>query len=333
MSKVFFIKHNFLSKLERALQKLDLASLKGKRVAIKLHMGEYGNLNYIRPPIAGKIVEVLKKAGAEPFLIDSTTLYRAKRFTPKGYLDTARRNGFTEETVGCPIVISNEPVQKEGKLFQVGVIKEIAEADALLVLTHCKGHMFSGLGGAIKNLGMGAVDSKTKKVCHSKGFPLIDLQKCIGCGGCEKSCDFGAISIKEGKAQVNYSACWGCLKCMKACPEKAISPKECLPDHALASSALSVLECFDKKDLLFVNILTDISAKCDCASNAPFASVQNIGFLVSQDILAIENASVDLILKQSPGFFDKLGYRGPKQQIDWLEKQGYGRPDYELEEV
>ncbi len=332
MSKVFFIKDNFLPKLGNALQKFDLSAWKGKKVAIKLHMGEYGNLNYVRPPIAGKIVEVLKEAGAEPFLIDSATLYKAERHTPKKYLETARKNGFTEETMGCPVLASNTSVPKDGRLFPAGVIKEIAEADAMLVLTHAKGHAFSALGGAIKNLGMGAVDRSTKMACHDKANMQVSLEKCIGCGACVKVCPVNAISIKNEKASVSVR-CWGCGKCFKACPQKAMSPKEFLSDHGLASCALAVLECFGKKDLLFVSILMDICDVCDCHGDAPFARVQNIGFLLSQNILAIENATVDLILKESPGFFDRLGYRDPKQQIEWLEKEGCGKPDYELEEV
>lgn len=332
MGRTFLIEDDLLPNLGKTLQEFGLGNWKGKSVAVKLHMGEYGNLNYVRPPIAGKVVEVLKEAGAKPFLIDSTTLYRQKRFTPEDYLDTARRNGFTEETIGCPIKVSNTSVQKKGRLFPVNVIKEVAEADALLVLSHCKGHAFSGLGGAIKNLGMGCVDTATKKESHSVGHPLVNAENCIGCGDCEKACDFSAISMKGGKASVNYDSCWGCAKCIKACKHNALSPKKFLPDHALANCALSVLECFDRKDLLFVNVLMDISARCDCYSNAPSAQIPNIGILVSDSVLAADNASADLILERAgQDFFKKLGYRNPKQQVEWLEKQGYGNAAYKLE--
>ncbi len=334
MGKVYFVKDNFLEKLETALGIFDLRAWKGKSVAVKLHMGEYGNLNYVRPPIAGKIVEVLKAGGAKPFLFDSPTKYRVKRYTVEDYLDTARRNGFTEETIGCPIVISNDSVKRKGKLFDVGVCKEIAEADAMVVLSHCKGHAFTGLGGAIKNLGMGAVDRDTKKACHDKANMVVDFSRCKGCSLCVKHCPVGAIEVKGKKAVIDYEKCWGCAKCFKVCLQKAMSPKELMPDVALASCALPVLECFEKKNLLFVNVLMNISKMCDCHGDASLGELPDIGLLVGDNILAVDSASVDLINKRFGGdFFEAIGYRDPKQQISWLEQQGCGKRDYSLAEI
>jgi len=329
--KVYFIKTNFVKNLEPALGKFSLSAWKGKSVAVKLHMGEYGNLNYVRPPIAGKIVELLKAAGAKPFLYDSVTKYKAKRYTVGDYYDTARRNGFTEETIGCPIVISDNAIEKKGVLFDAGVCREIAEAGAMVVLTHCKGHAFSGLGGAIKNLGMGAVDRKTKDACHGKANMVVDPQKCKGCAACVDGCPVGAIEVKKGKAAIDYGRCWGCAKCFKACPQGAMSPREIMPDAGLANCALAVLNCFEKKNLLFVNVLMDIAKICDCHGDAALAEMPGIGILASDNILAIDNASIDLInQKFGKDFFDSIGYRDPKQQIEWLEKHGYGKRDYEL---
>ncbi|MBN2067715.1 MAG: DUF362 domain-containing protein [Candidatus Diapherotrites archaeon] len=334
MSKVYFIKDNFIKKLEPTLKKFPLEKWNGKSVAVKLHMGEYGNLNYVRPPIAGRIVEILKEAGANPFLYDSTTKYKVKRYTVEDYYETARKNGFTEETMGCPIVISNNGIEKDGKLFPVHVIKEIAEADAMLVLSHCKGHPFTSLGAAIKNIGMGCIDRDTKKLCHDKANMVVDLEKCVGCGICINVCPVNAIRVEGKKAVIDYEKCWGCAKCFKACNQQAMSPKELMPDTALASCTLPVLECFDKKDLLYVNVLMDISEMCDCHGDAKLGEMPDIGFLVSDNILAIDSASADLINKAfGKDFFDSIGYRDPKLQVKWLEEQGYGNSDYELVEV
>ena len=77
-------------------------------VAVKLHMGEFGNLHYVRPPLVGRLVEVLQGLGNEVFLFDTPTLYDGSRGTVEGYVDTARRNGFTSEVIGCPVIISDE---------------------------------------------------------------------------------------------------------------------------------------------------------------------------------------------------------------------------------
>ncbi|TET13265.1 DUF362 domain-containing protein [Candidatus Aerophobetes bacterium] len=79
----------------------------GDIVAIKLHFGELGNTRYIHPIFARKIVDLVKEAGGEPFLTDTTTLYKHTRETLFGYLETAARNGFTRETMGCPIIIAD----------------------------------------------------------------------------------------------------------------------------------------------------------------------------------------------------------------------------------
>jgi len=331
MQEVYFIRDNFLENLQSALKKFPLQRWSGKSVAVKLHMGEYGNLNYVRPPIAGKIVETLKAAGAKPFLYDSTTKYKVKRYTVQDYYETARRNGFTQETVGCPIVISNSAVVKEGRLFNVGVSKEIAEADAMLVLSHCKGHPFTSMGGAIKNLGMGAVDRDTKRIAHDKAKMVVDLEKCTGCSLCVERCPVEAIEIKDGKAVIDYEKCWGCAKCFKVCRQGAYSPRELMPDVALANCALAVLKCFEKSDLLYVNVLMDISAMCDCHGDARLGEMPDIGLLVSDNILAVDSASADLINKTfGRDFFDAIGYRDPKLQIQWLEEQGYGKRGYKL---
>ena len=334
MQKVYLARDHFLEKLGHAISRFGLSHWQGKRVAVKLHMGEYGNLNHVRPAIAGKIVEVLREAGAKPFLFDSVTLYKNRRHSVEDYFDTARRNGFTDETMGCPIVISNDSVPKQGRLFPVNVSKEVAEADAMLVLSHCKGHAFSGLGGAIKNLGMGAVDRETKKLCHDSANMVVNREKCIGCAACVPKCPVSAIKVKAGKAAIDYGLCWGCASCFKECRQNALSPKKAMPDAGLASCALSVLECFERQNLLFVNVLMDISRVCDCHGDASLGEVPGIGILVSDNILAIDNASIDLINKRfGSDFFEAIGYRDPKQQIRWLEQQGYGKADYQVVEV
>ncbi|MBD3248509.1 DUF362 domain-containing protein [Candidatus Woesearchaeota archaeon] len=139
---------------------------KGDSVAVKLHMGEIKNPYYLSPEIVKNVVNVLKEYDVRPFLIDTTVLYKSERDTVEKYLKTAKLHGFTEEKIGCPIVISDTGVDVEAKDITVEVSKEMAEADSMLVLSHVKGHCCYGFGGAIKNLGMGGVTRKSKADVH-----------------------------------------------------------------------------------------------------------------------------------------------------------------------
>ena len=103
MSRVFELNQPYLSALSKALERLELKDRfgAGERIAIKCHFGEYENLCAIRPALIEKIASEIKAAGAEPFVIDSITLYNGSRSTIQKHLDTARKNGFTAETIGC----------------------------------------------------------------------------------------------------------------------------------------------------------------------------------------------------------------------------------------
>lgn len=325
MEKVFLIRNNFFLGLEKAFSKSGFKKrFAGKRVAVKLHFGEHGNLNYVRPALVSKIVELLKAVGAKPFLFDSVTKYHGKRFDTKDYFETARLNGFSEQTMGCPIVIGDSGKTINGKIIPIEVCKEIVEADAMLAISHCKGHAFSALGGAIKNLGMGCVSRQTKIALHGSAKPIVFAENCIGCSDCEKACPEGAITVKSGKAIVDYNSCYGCDLCVAACKQSALKPKIALADYLLASSALEVLNCFKKENLLFVNVLLSISARCDCYSGEAGAIMPDIGLLVSDNVAAIDAASVELINKKfGKDFFAALGYRSPLEQVRWLEQNGF----------
>ena len=165
---------------------------KGDRVAVKLHMGELGNPNYLRPALVRRVVDLLRELGARPFVTDTTTLYPMARFTEKGYLETAAYNGFTRETVNAPVVIADgagyEAVSERPartvmgcRLRKVEVAGAVAEADCMVVLTHFKGHLLAGFGGSLKNVGMGCVTKKSKSDQHVVNRPILDESLCTGC--------------------------------------------------------------------------------------------------------------------------------------------------------
>jgi len=226
------IKENFLAKLGRLIQTAGLSETVKKRdlVAVKLHFGELGNTAFIRPVYLRKIVEDIKAAGAVPFITDANTLYAGTRSNAPSHLNTAIQNGFAYPVVGAPLIIADglrgksetsiTINQKRFKRVYIGT--EIVQADSLISVAHFKGHELSGFGGTIKNVGMGCASRKGKMAQHSSVSPKVSAKKCIGCGECVGHCSQKAISLIDGKADINPEKCIGCGECILICPNAAI---------------------------------------------------------------------------------------------------------------
>ncbi len=277
---------------------------RGDKVCIKVHFGEEGNTSYLRPAYARLLVNKLKDLGAEPFLTDSNTLYRGSRHTTEDHLITARNHGFTEENIGAPIVIADEFVEIEGSSIgsrPVWVARVALEADSLLIITHVTGHVVFGYAGALKNVSMGLASQAGKQVMHSDLKPLVKEEKCVACGTCRDYCPVNAIAQEgEAKAKINHLRCIGCGECIAVCPVGAIpilwktetaliSPKSAAYAHAVMAEK--------KGKSLFVNLLIDIAPDCDCCDWSDPAFVPDQGILVSHDIVAVDQAAVDLLQK------------------------------------
>ena len=159
-SEVFFFSYDrgraFLRGLRTLFSKVADVVSAGDSVAVKVHMGEYGGSAYLRPPIVRRACDLIKEAGGKPFVTDTTTLYPMGRFTASQYLSTAARNGFTEESVGAPVVIADGEQGYDGEwvdiprrvsdcsLDKIKIAREIFGADSMIVLSHLKGHELSG---------------------------------------------------------------------------------------------------------------------------------------------------------------------------------------------
>ena len=161
---------------------------KGDLVAVKLHVGELGNPYYVQPFFVHDIVRRVKEAGGKPFLTDSNTYYEAQRNNAYDHMITALTNGFNT----APFIVADglrsenfRTVKTKGILQEIEVSGAIAEADAMIVVSHDKGHELSGFGGAIKNLGMGCTSRAGKLRQHRTVGLEIDESKCIGCGKCK----------------------------------------------------------------------------------------------------------------------------------------------------
>jgi uncharacterized Fe-S center protein len=366
-SPVYFVdmrsnmESNVIERFGKALKKAGILGIaqKGDLVAVKLHFGEMGSTAYIRTPYVRTVVEGLKASGCRPFLTDTNTLYVGTRSDSVGHLRTAVEHGFAFASVGAPTIIADglkggnhELVKIDGKHFkEVMIASDIARADALVVLTHFKGHEFTGFGGAIKNLGMGCGSRAGKLAMHSDVRPEVDVERCIGCAKCVPWCPVRAISLKRKKADINTGECIGCAECIVVCPERAIRIQwdsstsrlqEKTAEYATGAAKTK------KGKIAFVNFITDVSPQCDCYPFSDTPIVGNVGILLSLDAVAIDKASVDLVAKapalksSTLGDGDKAGKDKFRElypdvdhaiQLRHAETLGLGNTEYQLVKV
>ena len=366
-SKVYFInlrttpKENLLKKIEMLTDAAGMKEVIEKKalVALKLHFGELGNTAFIRPVFIRKIVSEIKKANGNPFLTDANTLYAGSRSDSPNHINTAIQNGFAYSVVEAPIIIadgvrgkSEIPVQIDQKnCKEVYIGSEIVEADSIVSVAHFKGHELSGFGGTIKNLGMGCASRKGKLAQHSNVSPKVTRKKCVGCGDCIKRCPGKAISLKDKRAIIDDEKCIGCGECIIICQNSAIQIRwnQTIPVFLenMVEYTMGVLKGKENRSF-FINFITDISPACDCMPNNDAPIVRDIGIVASNDPVAIDQASVDLVnnehalpgscLKENkePGedkFKGIYPYVDWPIQLDYAEQLGLGTREYELVSV
>jgi uncharacterized Fe-S center protein len=187
-------------------------------------------------------------------------------------------------------------VPTKGILKEIEVSGAVAEADAMIVVTHDKGHELSGFGGAIKNLGMGCTPNVGKLRQHRTVDIKIDTSKCVGCGKCKENCPMELPEIFEGKARNISNLCMRCPICKGGCPMEAISfihqENIC---KALASAAYGVLSTFKPNKVSYVSFAKDITPNCDCLPNPGEAVMKDIGIFASDSPLSMDAAFLKMI--------------------------------------
>jgi len=352
---------------------LDRADLKGKirekdLVAIKLHFGERGNTAYVRPIFLRRVVDRVKQCNGKPFLTDTNTLYTGSRSEAVSHLNTAIENGFAESVVNAPILIGDGlrgnsaiRVRINRPIFRtVPIAREICLSDALVTVTHFKGHELSGFGGALKNLGMGCASREGKLSQHSNISPKVNNKACRGCETCLSWCAQEAISmlslkpgveVKRSNALIDPKKCIGCGECILSCPSGAIEIQwnESIPifQKKMVEHAYGAVQK-KKGRVLHLNFLTQISPACDCYGYSDAPIVNDIGILSSEDPVAIDQASVDLVNGEAGNRASKLQknwnpgedkFRAVYPEVDWsiqlayAEEIGMGTRKYELVKV
>jgi len=314
--------------------------------ALKIHFGEVRNSGYIRPQwLTGLIWEIQQKT-PRAYLTDSNTLYTGNRSNSVDHIRLAWTHGFTPEIVGIPVIIADglighdkyEPKSAQIRTSTSKIATAILDSDAFVCLTHVTGHIQTGLGAAIKNMGMGCASRAGKLDQHSTVHPRVNVKQCRNCGICFEFCPEAAIVQAEGHVTIDPAKCIGCGECLVVCKPGAIKMKWDEDSRRLqemmAEYALRVFQHFKGK-AVFLNFLIKITKDCDCMAKGDSRIVEDIGILGSPDPVAVDKAAADLVIKRAQGKDPfRKGY-----DIDWTiqlkhgEKIGLGSTMYELVEI
>ena len=295
-ANVYFTREITPEKVTDLYRKLGV-SLPG-RVAAKLHSGERGNQNFLRPEFWKPVVEAVNGT-----VVECNTAYGKAFDGVRDYTDEHWKlmdlHGWTKlynvdimDAEG-PDLIWDIPDGKVLKQNHLG--RHIENYDSMLVLAHFKGHPMGGYGGALKQLSIGCASREGKALIHSGG----------------KSND----NIEAWKVHADQDVFL----------------------EAMADAASSVVRHFAGK-IAFINVMKNLSVDCDCTSVAEDPCMKDIGILASLDPVAIDQACMDLIYaaKDDPGqghFLERVESRHGIHTIEAAAALGFGSREYELIEV
>ncbi len=317
------------------------------RIAVKVHVGEVGLKTALPPEVAGRAARWLRSAGATPFFTDTAVLYAGKRSNGIGHTEVAIDHGFSLERAGAVFIPADGvagnlevEVAVEGEHYsKVGVAEAIANADALVTVSHATGHVLSGLGATLKNLGMGCAPRKGKLLQHSETKPFVKNDRCSACCDCVAHCPTGAIAVDDqGVVRIDEATCTGCGECLARCRNDAIgfhwnagstSMQEKMVEHALGA-----VQSVEGRLLCILGIV-NLTQHCDCWGPGSEKVAPDIGFAMSTDPVALDQAALDLVAASTGRPLDRIAW--PKLdgtvQLAYAEKLGLGKREYRRIEV
>ena len=258
------------------------------RVAVKVHSGEKGNQNFLKPDFWKPIIDHVGGT-----VVECNTAYKGERDTTARHRKLLKYHGWIDH---FPVdLLDAEGPDLElpipnGKVIQKNFVgKDIVNYDSMLVLSHFKGHPMGGYGGALKQLSIGVASSFGKAYIHGAGEP-------------EKIWTADHDSFLE----------------------------------SMADAAGSVVDYF-KGNLVYVNVMKNMSVDCDCCAVAEDPCIADIGILVSTDPIAIDQACIDLVYACSdpgrPHLLERIESRNGVHTIEAAASLGYGTREYALIEV
>ena len=282
-SKVYFTKEITKEAILKMFQVLE-KELNGK-VAVKVHSGEAGNQNYIKPEMYEDIIKHLNGT-----VIECNTAYDGERNTTEKHQKLLEKHNWTKyynvdllDAEG-PDLILEIP---EGKIIKKNYVgKNIKNYDSMLVVSHFKGHPMGGYGGALKQLSIGLASSKGKAYIHGAGVE-----------------------------------------------ENIWTAEHDLFLESMADAAKSVVDYFNG-NIVYINIMKNMSVDCDCCAKAEDPCMKDIGILSSTDPVALDQACIDLVYNANDEgkahLIERIESRNGIHTIECSEKLKVGNREYEL---
>lgn len=285
-AKVYFTKEITPESVVRLYDTLGV-KLNGK-VAVKLHSGEEGNQNYLRPEFVENIVKHVNGT-----VVECNTAYDGARNTTEKHEKLMECHGWSKY-FDVDIMDSESPDKSleipDGFMIKKDYVgKHIDNYDSMLVLSHFKGHPMGGYGGALKQLSIGVASSYGKAYIHGAGKP-------------EDLWTANHDSFLESMADAAY-----------------------------------VVHNHFKGNVVYINVMKNMSVDCDCCAVAEDPCLKDIGVLISTDPIAIDRACLDLVINSNDEgkehFLERVNSRNGMHTIEVAEKHGFGTTNYELIDI
>ena len=299
---------------------------KGDTVGIKIHTGDYGNSLNLRPHWIKAIAEEVQRLGGYPVIVETNTNINAfgnARVETNIHRKTASRHGINEATMECPIWLPDGVMDIEGVecpvhhgvyLNKTYVSTQMTRLDAVIVVSHFKGHPQGVFGGAIKNVGIGMASSKGKSTTHLVNHPVYGVKTAKlnpevvdkmmqmphpnVIDGLLTGCPFDVFEMDNGQLVKHEERCVSCSACFNC---TLFSGVQVFKDNkvitaipsTIADSAAGIIDYIGKDKFMFVNYAFDITPACDCTNFHDRPMIQNIGTFVSRDPVAVDMACIE----------------------------------------
>lgn len=301
---------------------------RGTVCAVKLHVGEHGNIKFVNPEYVKMLIDMIFRAGGAPFLTDTTTLYSGHRHRADLHIALAKEHGFDF----VPFIVADGLWGDDYIAIDDSKIASLfGHINTMICISHFKGHLNCGFGGTLKNLGMGCASKGGKLDMHSTSKPHIDIEKCTHCQKCFEYCLYSAVAEKSGDMFIDQAKCTGCCGCMSICSDRAIGfhwdAASSDLQKGIAKYAARVIK--DKR-VFYINFLIDIAPNCDCfRTNEPMIA-PDIGILASFDPVSLDQACYDMVKEPIDNLHSDVDAQA---QIKFAEKYKAGERTYEIRSI